>query len=301
MAAVRARTLPHTRADLAADFRAIGVAEGDIVRVTAALRVVGPVAGPRAPLVVGALLDAVGCGGTILGLSHTAVGPRGGDAPLFRPDSPCITGGLVASMLEWPGAVRSRHPTNSMVAIGPRAEEILAGHDEHSTCFGPMRRLVELDGKQLLIGLIVDGPGWSTVHLAQEELGLAWRTILGGCEGSYYEHERERRWFSKRDVPGCSMGFGNLYPLYDAAGVMRRGLIGDADSLLIACRDSYPIELDALRKNPRLPLCDDPACLSCRGTRYYNLRDWPKFYARRPRLLAGLLRARLTRSVRDRG
>jgi aminoglycoside 3-N-acetyltransferase len=130
-----------------------------------------------------------------------------------------------------------------------------------------------------------------------EDLGLATKSLVGGVDGAYYERDGERRWFSKRDVPGCSMGFGHLYPLYRECGVMSSGHVGDAASLLVACRDAYEIERAAIEDDPKISLCDDPDCISCRGTKLFNLSDMFPFYVRRPRMLLGLLRAQAQRAA----
>jgi aminoglycoside N3'-acetyltransferase len=244
-----------------------------------------------------ALLEVVGENGTILGLSHTEPARRP-VATTFTRDTPPVTGGFVAAMLEWKGAYRSSHPTNSMVAIGRDAESLLVDHDETSTCFAPMRGLIDRDATMLLIGCIQSSPGFSTVHLVYEDLGLATKSLMSGLEGAYYEKNGERRWFSKRDVPGCSMGFGRLYPLYRERDAMSSANVGDAPSLLIGCRDAYEIERAAIGRDPRIALCDNPDCLSCRGTKFFNLSDMVPFYSKRPRMLAGLLRAQVERAVR---
>jgi aminoglycoside 3-N-acetyltransferase len=290
--------MPHTREELASQLRELGLASGDTALVRVALRAIGPVeTGSSAAVLIEALLDVVGGNGTILGLSHTKAARRP-VGPTFTRDTPPITGGFVAAMLGWEGAYRSSHPTNSMVGIGRDAASLLDDHDETSTCFAPMRLLIEADAKMLLIGCIDSSPGFSTVHLVYEDLGLATKSLVGGLDGAYYDRDGERRWFSKGDVPGCSMGFGHLYPLYRERGVMSSSDVGDAASLLIGCRDAYEIERAAIERDPKIALCDDPDCLSCRGTKFFNVSDMFPFYGRRPRMLAGLLRAQAQRAVR---
>jgi aminoglycoside N3'-acetyltransferase len=242
----------------------------------------GPVDGSHGEVLVAALLEAVGPGGTVVGLAHTPVAGRSDRSNVFHSDSPCITGGFAATMLKWPGAFRSAHPTNSMVAIGRQAESLLHSHDETSTCFAPICTLIEMNGKMVLIGCVEASPGFSTVHYAYEELGLADKSLLRGLRGAYYERDGQLRWFAKNDVPGCSKGFGAFYPLYRAHGALRTGKVGDADSILIKAADAYNIESPAIRADPRLSLCNRPDCFSCRGTKLFNVRDMWAFYLRHP-------------------
>jgi Aminoglycoside N3''-acetyltransferase len=283
-----------TPADLTRDLRALGLASGDIVLVRVGLRALGQVEGRAADSLIEALLAVVGEDGTIVGLSHTAAMQRSDREGVFRRDTPVVTGGFAAAMVDRADAYRSRHPTDSMVAIGRDAERLLEDHDEGSTCFSPVRRLIEVGAKTVLIGCVESGPGF-TVHFVYEELGLAHKSLLSGAYGAYYEKDGKRCWFSKRDVPGCSMGFGNFYPLYRERGVMASGKVGDAESMLIACRDAFETEYEAITRDPRVSLCDRPDCLSCRGSKLFNLRDMPRFYARRPWMLAFILRAQLRR------
>lgn len=287
------------RSDIERDLRSLGLREGDVVLARVAVKAIGDIVeGRPADVLIDSLLNVLGEEGTLLGLSHTEATRRSPTAPVFRRDAPCITGGFAAALLARDGAHRSLHPTNSMVAIGRDAESLLREHDETSTCFAPMRNLVRADAKMLLIGCIESSPGFSTVHLVYEDLGLATKTLMYGLEGSYFERDGELRWFSKRDVPGCSMGFGRFYPLYSARDVLSSGTVGDADSMLIGCRDAYEVELAAVRRDPRISLCEDPDCISCRGTKLFNRGDLVRFYAKRPRFLVGLLRAHGARLMR---
>lgn len=291
----------YTRDGLAGDLRNLGLGAGDVALVRVAMKAIGrPAEGRPTDVLISALLDVVGDDGTILGLAHTEAVERRDRSAVFRRDTPCITGGFAAAMLEWKGAYRSRHPTNSMVGIGRQAESLLEDHGPNSTCFGPMRKLIDADAKMILIGCVESSPGFSTVHLVYEEVGLAHKCLLSGLYGSYYEHDGEVRWFSKRDVPGCSMGFGNFYPLYRERGVLAAGTVGDAESMLIRCRDAYEVEFDAVSVNPRISLCDQRDCFSCRGTKLFNISDMPRFYAAHPRALADLMRAELRRAGQHR-
>jgi aminoglycoside N3'-acetyltransferase len=273
----------YTKKDISNSLRNLGLARGDVVLVRAALRSLGALEGKAGLVLIEGLLDVVGEHGGILGLSYTKAYPffRRNKNHVFRKDTPCITGGFAAAMLGWENAYRSRHPTNSMVAIGAKAEEILKEHNEDSTCCGPMQKLVDIDGKMILVGCIDSGPGFSTVHLVYENLNLANRSLVSGLFGSYYEKDGKILWFSKKDVPGCSMGFGKFYPYYRERGVLRSGDIGDAKSLLIGAKDAYEIEYERVKEDPRISLCDNPKCFSCRGTKLFDISGFPRYYISR--------------------
>jgi aminoglycoside 3-N-acetyltransferase len=274
---------PYTLEDLAAGLERLGLAKGDSVLLRAATRPIGATAGRAAELLRDAALRVVGPDGTLLGLSFSqqTFRFRRRTSPVFRADSATDTGGFAAAMLAYPGAVRSQHPTNSFVGIGAMARDLLAGHDAQATCFAPMRRLMEAGGKMVLVGCGSSSPGFSTVHLVQEELGLATQSFFRDLFGSWYEVDGSVRWFSRHDVPGCSRGFGKFYSHYTAAEKLRTGRVGDAESMLIGCNDAFDVEYALLNNDPRFALCDRRGCLSCRATRMYNMRDIPGFILRK--------------------
>ena len=271
-----------TQATLLQDLRELGLQSGDTVLVRADLGELGRVRGGVGAAVMGALKDAVGPEGTLVALSFTRTLPllRLDREYVFRSDTPSTAGALARLFLEDPEVRRSRHPTNSFAAIGARAEQVLAGHDETAPSFLPMAQLIALGGRQLLIGCGEASPGFTTVHWAQHQLGLASRSLLRNRFGVRYEKDGQVRVFKRGDFGGCSMGFGKLYPLYRAQGALRQGRVGNADSLCVDAAPAYRLELELLRRDPLAVLCDNPLCPWCRGSWLYNKRDMPGFYPR---------------------
>jgi aminoglycoside 3-N-acetyltransferase len=271
-----------TRETLRRDIEALGISNGDAVLVRANVGAIGRVRGGLGESLRGALLDAVGETGTVLSLAFTRTFPllRLDRTYVFDESTPTSSGALPKLLLETPGSVRSRHPTNSFVAIGARAAEILAGHDERSSSFQPMERLVALGGKQLVVGCLDDSPGFTTVHWAQHRLGLSTRSLLRHRVGVLYARDGETRLFRRPDIGGCSMGFAKLYPDYEKAGLLRRGLVGRAPSIAIDAAPALRVEEERLRRDPRAAFCDRPLCTFCRGTWWFNKRDMWRFYPR---------------------
>ena len=101
---------------------------------------------------------------------------------------------------------------------------------------------------------------------------------LSGIQGCYYRTPAGIRWFSQRDVPGCSLGFGRFYPLYRRLGLMRVGPIGAGEAYAIRTADAYAVDLRAVAADPCISLCDDPQCMSCRGSKLFNLADMPRYW-----------------------
>lgn len=222
-----------------------------------------------------ALLEVVGDSGTVIALTFTAVQSASEKKPvaIFSPESPTTVGGFASAVLRRSGAKRSGHPSNSIAAIGANADLIVGGHGETALPFSWIQRLIELGGKQLLIGCVSDSPGLSTVHYTQEQLGLSSRSRLAGRDGSYVAVlDGEPRWVPRMHIPGCSMGFWKMYGAYVREGILTAGKIGEAYSIIATAADAAAVELPILRENPRAPLCDRSGCISCGSWSYAKRR-----------------------------
>ena len=84
-------------------------------------------------------------------------------------------------------AVRSRHPTNSLIAVGPLASKILADHNEKSDPYSPYRKIIELNGKNLMLGAFNSTKlSPMAFHAAQEALGLTFKNWASGLIQIFY-------------------------------------------------------------------------------------------------------------------
>ena len=169
-----------------------------------------------------------------------------------------------------------------MAAIGRRlAVDLLRHHDHTATTHEPIKHLLAAGGKLLVIGCTVSSPGFSTVHYVYEELGLATRSLLSGLIGCYFKSGTATPWFRQRDVPGCSLGFHKFYPLYRAKfDAFAKEWSGDC-ARPCSCdqaADAVAVEREAVHKSPAFSLCDNPQCFSCRGTKWFNAGDMPRYY-----------------------
>lgn len=267
--------------EISQDLRRIGLKKGDTVLVRAAAKAlkVDRNFGSPAKLLYDAVLNVVGNEGTIIGLSFSrqdAFWNKPSDYTFGR-TAKTTSGAFTQMMVDMPHAKRSKHPTSSFVATGAYADEIIAGHDEKTTSFHPVRKIIELNGKMLLVGCVQASPGFSTAHLAQEDLGLATKTPLRGFGGAFFINDAgNKQWFGRKDVAGCSRGFWKAYDEYVRAGVLFTGHVCGAYSAFASAKDCFAIERDILARNPRALLCDNLDCVTC-ATRTYNLRAWPMF------------------------
>jgi aminoglycoside N3'-acetyltransferase len=275
--------LEVTHESLQNDLRKLGIAKGDTVLIRARLTDLGMKASEMLAGLLDSFLEVVGPDGTIVGLTFTKCFSLN-KAPkdyVFDEKTPSTVGSLARLFLAHPQHVRSRHPVTSFAAIGANAERMCEGHAANAPCYLPIKTLLELDGKFLLIGCAGSSPGFTSVHWAQYELGLAEKSLLRNRQGVYYRKGAQIELYRRRDFGGCSRGFSKFYGHYVAAEKLAAGQVGLAYSLAIRARDAFNIEYDLLKRNPRFALCDDKDCFSCRCTWTYNLRDAPGWVVRR--------------------
>lgn len=245
---------PHTRDDLAAQLRALGLGPGDAVLVHTALRRIGPtVGGPDT--VIDALLDAVAPGGTVLAYTdwHTPwadlLDGDGRVPDAWRPHVPPFDaaasratrdhGAFPEFLRTRPGALRSGSPGASVAALGARASWFVADHplDYGYGPGSPLARLVEAGGAVAMLGA-----PWDTMtllhhaeHLADLDgkrvvryevpfatpAGTRWRTV------EEFDTSRPVVDAFDDDV------FGAIVRAFVATGAGRTGRVGLAGSLLV--------------------------------------------------------------------
>jgi aminoglycoside N3'-acetyltransferase len=159
---------------LTAEFRGLGLGDGDLVLVHSSLRKLGRVVG-GADAVIDSLLEAVGPNGTVAMPAHTyrVVNEQ---QPVFHwLLTPSNEGALTNVFRQRPGAIRSLHPTHSVAAIGPRAEALVAGHEcDDTPCSktSPYGRLRDWAGKVLIIG--VDLRCCTLFHGCEQWASMPW-------------------------------------------------------------------------------------------------------------------------------
>jgi aminoglycoside 3-N-acetyltransferase len=262
------------------DIQALGVKNGDTVLVRAALSKIGTRSRSE---ILDALIESVGVSGTIVVLGFTkAFKFRNSksfrdyifDSKFTKPN----VGALSNVVFSHTGAKRSRHPTNSFIALGAKAESIICDHSESSLCYSPIGKLIEADAKMILIGCTEDSPGFTTVHYNQELLGITKRSWFAGMyKCQHRKTDGSVGVFVRNDFGGCSAGFGKFYDDYRAAGILREGSVGQARAYCIDAQSAFKVENEILTKNKKYFLCENPECISCRVGWKFNKTDIFKF------------------------
>jgi aminoglycoside 3-N-acetyltransferase len=248
---VDATDAPRTRAGLADDLARLGVRPGSVLLVHASLRSIGWVSG-GALAVVQALLDVLGPDGTLAVPTHTPDNsdPAGWHQPPVPPSwwpvirdtmpgfdparTPSRWMGAIAEIVRtWPGARRSDHPQVSFAALGPRAEDLTAGHPRAGMLGedSPVGRLNQVDGDVLLLGVEHDSN--TSLHLAEYRAPRPPRARLGAA---VLTGHGGREWVWWEDVDLDESDFADLGAELDDTGAVATGLVGSAPARLMRQR-----------------------------------------------------------------
>jgi len=266
------------REKIRSQVRQLGVKEGDTLLLRADLGAIGRFSRNRLDYVE-VILDVLGETGTLVGLAFTGASFfKKNRQYIFDGTNKANTGAFANVMLSHPKAIRSRHPTNSYVAIGKNAEYILSNHDKNAGAYEPIRKIMQLHGKMALIGCVSSSPGFTTAHLAEVDLGLNQRIIMPKLNTCYYKNEQgEVKLFKRADIGGCSSTFYKFYAHYVNAEILKQGYVGNAYGILVDSNKAYDIDLKILNENSKYNICDNPECFLCRARRWDNLQDAPAF------------------------
>lgn len=260
---------PVTRQSLLAGLRALGIRPGDTLIVHSAMSKLGWVCG-REATVVQALLDAVGCMGTLVMPAHSGDNSEPSDwsnppvpeswfapiretMPAYRRGvTPTRSMGRVAECFRtWPGTRRSAHPHVSWCAHGPGAAWLLRGHTFSKPCFGPaspLGRLYRRDAKILLIGVGYDN--CTSLHMAEAlypdtpkiKVGASVRVRGKSC------------WRSWKEIELNSDRFPELGRDYEQnGGESLNGKLGAADCKLLPIRPLVDYGVKWLAAHPARP------------------------------------------------
>lgn len=268
--------------ELVEDFLKLGVCKGDVILIRASLGSIGRITG-GAQTVVDALIDIVGKQGTIVSLAFTGGSffrkPKKED--VFHPLKESYAGALPNEMIKRADSWRSRHPMCSYVAIGSHAKEITEGHDHDSPAYEPIRKIMELHGKNILVGCVSSSPGFTTTHLAEQDLGMLKIPLFSEFFRTYFKNENgDLVIFQRKDVGLCSDSFYKFYAHYVKRGILRTGFVGEAYSILAPSRECYEIDKSILSEDKKFNICDSAECAMCNAIRRDMIHRIPGFIIR---------------------
>lgn len=249
-----------TQDEIVRGLRDLGLGPGAIVLVHSSLSSLGWVEG-GAETVIHALLEAVSPGGTALVPTLTGTEQDSPEhPPVFDPaTSACWTGTIPETFRQQAEAWRSSHPTHSVSAIGPAAEELTAGHEYCSTpcdANSPYGRLAEAGGFILLLGVTHESN--TSLHMVEELAGAPYHmqdqpapARVKRPDGGWEEIATALHlWRWDRDFP-------RVEPLLLESGAQRNRYIGKALCRLIDARAMRDLLVPLLQRDPLFLLSDE--------------------------------------------
>jgi aminoglycoside 3-N-acetyltransferase len=244
--------------DIAQGLVALGIQAGDALLLHSALSSLGRVEG-GAPAVVEAFLSVLGPTGTLAVPTLPDV-----NKPFAPESSPSTVGQMTETVRQWPGALRSRHPTHAVAAIGAQARYLTDGHELTLPCGpdSPYGKLGALRGWVLLLG--VDQDRNTTWHAAETIVDVPYlRTMtvkIAQADGSVREATLPKS-------PWGHRAFIGLDRRLRADGPLKVGRIGAAVARLMRADEMIAWGVERLREDPAAFLCAKPRCVFCQWAR----------------------------------
>jgi aminoglycoside 3-N-acetyltransferase len=247
------KAMPATVESIWDDLTALGVKRGMVLLVHSSLSSLGWVCGGPVAVVL-ALEDALRPEGTLVMPSHSgdlSEPSRWKHPPVpetwwetIRSTMPAFDidmtpsrgiGAISECFRSQPGTIRSNHPSDSFVARGPHAKEIVADHSlgfsmgEHS----PLARIYDLDGWILLLGSTFEC--CSSLHLA--EFRAKYPSKKEVERGSPLMLNGKRAWVKYLDIETDDSDFPAIGAKFaENAPLFRSGRIANGTAMLMPQR-----------------------------------------------------------------
>ncbi len=247
----------------------LGIEAGDRIMAHTSLRA-ARISREDTPRLLKAYFEVLGPEGALYVPAHAYVQQGSGRLP-YDLNTPCHR--LIGAFPEWlrkqPGAIRSDHPTHSIVGIGAGVEDILAGHAQVDPAgYGsPMDKLRRLGAKVLLIGCGLES--CTLLHLAEVMAEVPYLYLpphglepvgLSRVGGRVHE-------VPIRISPLCSREFPRMEPILRASGALKVGSFGRAQVLHGSMEEVLAAATAAFRAKPFDYLCPTncPKCADARA------------------------------------
>ena len=244
-----------TAARIASDLRALGVQPGQTLLVHSSLSAIGHIPG-GSDEVIEALIEVLGPEGTLVLPAHSWREMEAGCRRFDARNTPCCVGAIPERFRAWPGALRSLHPSHSVAALGPRAEELVQGHEDCSTPCGagtPYMKILETGGMILLLGTDLRS---LTVFHTMEALAKVPYLMKPAADPFEIVDQNgvSRQLTVHRHQAGTAARFQEQEELMTRHGVLIQGRVGQARSLLVVGDRFLETMTELLHSNPKLLL-----------------------------------------------
>ena len=275
-----------TKENLIESINNLGVKSGDILFLSADLMRIGYFNKDIDTTLkdwVEILQTVVGNEGTLIIPANTASFSRfnKNNDVVFTPDSAPNSGSISMAFYLYADVIRSTHPTNSCFGIGPKAQYILGEHNENSLSYSIYGKIIELGGKNLMLGTVEDNRNSPMpFHFCQEILGHTRSHPLVNLQQAYYiDSKNNKILFTRKDVGGCTRGAINTFGEHIAQKAIKFGQIGKSLSALVDTKKSSVVLMKIFNERASLIKCNNKSCISCYGRYVYNGFGVISFYS----------------------
>ncbi len=201
---------------------------------------------------------------------------------VFSKESSSNSGSLAKAYLNFAHeAIRGNHPTNSCISKGFYSKEIAAVDGPKFLKYAPYKKVIELKGKNLMLGTVDKRNCPFTYHHVQETLGHTkshpYSNLL---ETTYIDKNGKKKKYILKEIGGCTAGVHKTWGYHLAENAVKFSKVGRSLSALVDAEKSAAIIKDIMVKDPHLIKCDDKQCISCYGRYRYNGFGAILFYLR---------------------
>lgn len=277
-----------TKETLIESIKNLGVKSGDILFVSADLMRTGYFN----KNIESTLKDWVEILQTVVGSEGTLIIPSNTDSfsrfnkkkdMIFSPKTAPNSGSLSTAFYLYADVIRSTHPTNSCFGFGPKAKYILDDHNENSLSYSIYGKIIELGGKNLMLGTVEDKRNSPMAfHYCQEVLGHTRSHPLVKLQQTYFiDSKNNKKLFTRKDVGGCTAGALNTFGEHIAQKAIKFGTVGKSLSALVDTKKSNDVLMEIFTKRAYLIKCNNKSCICCYGRYTYNGFGVIRFYPKR--------------------
>ena len=158
-------------------------------------------------------------------------------------------GAIPRAMVYRDGRHRGNHPSNSFVALGPEAEELISCQTAENV-YASFRKMMEKSGKIVMMG--VDLTKMTAIHYAEQ---LSGRNLFV-------------RWALDKDgntirlrEGSCSEGFNNLAP--EVANLEKQITVGNSLWRIFPINETVLACAEAIRNDCNITHCGNENCRQC--------------------------------------
>ena len=220
--------------------------------------------------VIDGVLRAVGPDGLVMVPTFSYCFAGRPNTPPWNPETtPSQTGWLTEELRLRPDSVRSDNPTHSVACIGRDAHEVTADHEKRTPLGedSPFHRLAEHGGWICYLG--TTGTTLSLLHVAEVVSGVpyvevfCWAHAGWECAANVEREDGAVEVVSIRQCPGCSKNFGKFDVEAEKEGILRKGKVYDATTVLFRAQDAMDLAVDRIGKEPGFFLCERGTCPAC--------------------------------------